>query len=563
MEAIDLTLVLLGAVLQVVLVVRLVCLVRWQHLEKARKLLANATNRRRELDPEERRIQALVEAGRMRVAKVNVGILLFLSSVTLAGIQVQHLKYLAEPVSREVQWAVLVNVALYLALWLGPELQTSLAFSLWYLVASACTFFILSPAATANSVLTTRSLVTFAFWRLPTSSWPPSWIVACCGFVLWAQACVRFLTWSEPHSSTMHENPLVVETFMFGVSLAVKVGFECLLRSMAVLQVRHDKVGSELQGATSLLRHICDAVIEVDADLRLTKHSKELANMLLRHRPGGSLEGVSFTDFMTPADAQNFSKLLEAQLAGKAEDFESNVFHTRLVDSCSSQFRVETFQVRYERWDGQVCSLIGLRDFTDQGCLAANVINDMREHQPEHRDGLARMVSDSEVSYPWRPSSGSSATPELAATMAYTPEPLPPGPGEKTSQPGDSQLLLEIDLDTFTVRSASVSVSFLAGCALGDLMSLQGQRLFRQVKPQLAALEQNGQLGCTVFNFGFLDLHFGAVSVEVDGVVEIMQTQRGELSLIMLFAPTSAKSYKKLEEMKAKHAKVSDWPVRL
>ena len=40
----------------------------------------------------------------------------------------------------------------------------------------------------------------------------------------------------------MHENPLVVETFMFGVSLAVKVGFECLLRSMAVLQVRHDKV---------------------------------------------------------------------------------------------------------------------------------------------------------------------------------------------------------------------------------------------------------------------------------------------------------------------------------
>ena len=73
MEAIDLTLVLLGAVLQVVLVVRLVCLVRWQHLEKARKLLANATNRRRELDPEERRIQALVEAGRMRVAKVNVG----------------------------------------------------------------------------------------------------------------------------------------------------------------------------------------------------------------------------------------------------------------------------------------------------------------------------------------------------------------------------------------------------------------------------------------------------------------------------------------------------------
>ncbi|CAJ1331205.1 unnamed protein product, partial [Effrenium voratum] len=158
--------------------------------------------------------------------------------------------------------------------------------------------------------------------------------------------------------------------------------------------------------------------------------------MLLRHRPGGSLEGVRFTDFMPPADAQKFSKLLEAQLAGKAEDFQSDVFHTRLVDSCSSQFRVETFQVRYERWDGQVCSLIGLRDFTDQGCLAANVINNMREHQPEHRDGLPRTMSGSEESYPRVPSSKSSASRELAATMAHTPEPLLPSPGERASQAG-------------------------------------------------------------------------------------------------------------------------------
>ncbi|CAJ1337991.1 unnamed protein product, partial [Effrenium voratum] len=274
MEAIDLILVLLSAVLQAVVAVRLVCLVRWQHLEKARKLLANAANRLREMDPEERRIQALVEAGRMRVAKANAGILLLLGIFTLGGVQFQQFTQMTEPQSRGSQWAMLVAVTLYLALWLGPELKSSLAFSLWYLVPSACAVFTLSPAATADSLLTTRSLVTFAFWRLPSSSWPPSWIVACCGFVLWAQACVRFLTRSEPHSSTLPENPLVLETFMFGASIAIKIGFERLLRSMAVLQIRHDKVGSELQGATSLLRHICDAVIEVDADLRLTKHSE-------------------------------------------------------------------------------------------------------------------------------------------------------------------------------------------------------------------------------------------------------------------------------------------------
>ncbi|CAJ1332093.1 unnamed protein product, partial [Effrenium voratum] len=128
---------------------------------------------------------------------------------------------------------------------------------------------------------------------------------------------------------------------------------------------------------------------------------------------------------------------------------------------------------------------------------------------------------------------------------------------------GDSQLLLEIDLDTFTVRSASVSISFLAGCPLGELMNPQSQRLFRQVRPQLAVLERAGRLGDMVFNFGFLDLHFGAVSVEIGGVAEILQTQRGELSLVMLFTPTSTKSYRKLEVMKARHATVNVWPVHL
>ncbi|CAJ1442054.1 unnamed protein product [Effrenium voratum] len=136
----------------------------------------------------------------------------------------------------------------------------------------------------------------------------------------------------------------------------------------------------------------------------------------------------------------------------------------------------------------------------------------MRKHQPEHRDGLPRTMSGSEESYPRVPSSKSSASRELAATMAHTPEPLLPSPGERASQAGrgDSQLLLEIDLDTFTVRSASVSISFLAGCPLGELMNPQSQRLFRQVRPQLAVLERAGRLGDMVFNFGFLDLHFGA-----------------------------------------------------
>ena len=56
------------------------------------------------------------------------------------------------------------------------------------------------------------------------------------------------------------------------------------------LEIQNCNAVTQLNAASSLLQLTCDAVVELDADLCLTKHSQELAAMLLRD-PGASLEG--------------------------------------------------------------------------------------------------------------------------------------------------------------------------------------------------------------------------------------------------------------------------------
>ncbi len=54
-----------------------------------------------------------------------------------------------------------------------------------------------------------------------------------------------------------------------------------ILQEKAELELERGNVASQLSAASSLLRLTCDAVIELDNDLRLTEDSPELAYMLM------------------------------------------------------------------------------------------------------------------------------------------------------------------------------------------------------------------------------------------------------------------------------------------
>ena len=75
--------------------------------------------------------------------------------------------------------------------------------------------------------------------------------------------------------------------------------------SFSNIQVRCDSMSEELSAASSLLKVTCDAVVELDDKLCLTSHSKELSAMLLRDRPGASLQNKSFLEFMPPDEAKH------------------------------------------------------------------------------------------------------------------------------------------------------------------------------------------------------------------------------------------------------------------
>lgn len=123
-------------------------------------------------------------------------------------------------------------------------------------------------------------------------------------------------------------------------------------------QRRETKSNTQLSAATALLDLTCDAVVELNGDLRLVSHSSKLAAVLLRNRPGATMEGTKFTDLVAPTDFERVTELLRRDSGGRTY---ATAFRMHLVDSCASKFQTEVFQVKYTTAGGQKRHIIGLR----------------------------------------------------------------------------------------------------------------------------------------------------------------------------------------------------------
>ena len=195
-------------------------------------------------------------------------------------------------------------------------------------------------------------------------------------------------------------------------------------------------------------------------------HCEDLATMLLRNWPGASLEGMHFSDFLPESESDRAVELLRDYHTNDCESQHgviAQAFHTRLVDSCASQFRTEVFHVRYTTWDGSTRHLIGLRDFTDQGSLALS-----RADAAEAVD-LCPMRPMSTSPRPSRPQP---ATPSGVRGHGFDASIVPDLLNQTVVTAAEDPLLvaaqqklnlLEIDTVELVIDSASASVAFLAG----------------------------------------------------------------------------------------------------
>ena len=184
----------------------------------------------------------------------------------------------------------------------------------------------------------------FIIFRVPSILLTPRTLlvlVVVCGYLL--MSLLRFTLEPIPETSgcTVDEQFLVrMEVYMLLATTFLSFMVKAMVKRKVELSVDSSNLAKQLSAASSLLKLTCDAVLELDDNLRLTDHSPELSALLL-HRPGSSMKGKQLTDFMKPDDATRATQILAAGPSGHENQISAHAFHTRLVDSCSSKLCAE------------------------------------------------------------------------------------------------------------------------------------------------------------------------------------------------------------------------------
>jgi len=124
----------------------------------------------------------------------------------------------------------------------------------------------------------------------------------------------------------------------------------------------------ERNAISSLLLGLCDAVVEVDENLKLTEDGRQLSTMLLHGRgvSAQQLAGSDLLAFFHPDDRTHVQQCL----CGSPDDTQTRVFNARMLDGLSNNVEVELFHINMENQEGQKCYLVGMREFQDLGFVA-------------------------------------------------------------------------------------------------------------------------------------------------------------------------------------------------
>ncbi|OLQ14650.1 hypothetical protein AK812_SmicGene1193 [Symbiodinium microadriaticum] len=292
------------------------------------------------------------------------------------------------------------------------------------------------------------------------------------------------------------------------VSMQLRMIFRPDLPALISFNLSWTIVGAEpktlKQAASALLQLTCDAVVELDEELRLTEHSNELAAMLLRDSVaggrGGTLKGTLFTDLMPPMDAPPaIAKLSMFRSSGSssqppAQTVRAHAFHTRLVDSWSTKLRTEVLQ------DSKPFAVS--RGATGDG---------------EEAEELASVDS-----FPISPSSRHSEQ--------WLPQSLY----------GRGMLFLDVDVERLCIHAASAPLMDLVGSAPSQVFPAPHtvQLLERIHSEGRLLLERGEQPPSKIYSFDEMPAFLGGATPDpITGTMHLIQAQLG-LNVLVAFQPS-------------------------
>lgn len=493
--------------------------------------LANPMLFRRLRTAEEKLIASGTVQIRLSMARSFMKVLSVLGTGTVFTVQVNILRQIPRNLSEAFFWLVFTSALIATLVSAFPQAMTALNLNAFYIGGMLINTVALSSLVTMLEMNVMVSLVTLAIWRLPSVTFATSpWLVAVMNAVIVIQNIIRasleenYITpWANTTVSIYVEmmNFVSLTTLAFFLHAALKRNME--------QQMFAGKASDELKAATELLRLTCDAVFELDENLCFAAHCPALAAMLLRTRPGYSLEGVCFTDLIaSPEEAARAAEILNTSLhtgdIEGGEESSAHAFHTRLTDSCSSTFRTEVFRVRLRELDGRLRHLIGLRDFTDDKALAVGALD--AQHDSAGNAGVGHLPPLASLGHSLQPPPGRSS---LRGS----------GDASGNGSNDDSkwqEAYLELDLKAETVASASLSVEGMEGLSFDEVFHEEGVEVMRQVRGDLIELDKKGDLVGKSIRIG--DLHIRrpkSPSLQIWANVEVLRIRGGDMRLLLTF----------------------------
>jgi hypothetical protein len=264
----------------------------------------------------------------------------------------------------------LVNATVVMITWIAPSIVTRGSADWIYSVVMAGMSVTMCPIAISGDTVFNYAIGTWVCTLGISFVHLKPWLNAMWIFIIDACACLTLVVGKRSLGQCSTAQPFreaVQLSAISVVSAVCLVMVDRLLQQLTRLELEAHSSRNELAAAQSVLRSVCDVVVEVDDALRLREDSPELRDMLFlsQHR---SLRQEDMRGFL--ASAEDSAKFCErvrgaAEMGPPGGGQLSVAFHVHMKDSAGITLEAEVFVVRFVNREGLDAYLLGIREQDD------------------------------------------------------------------------------------------------------------------------------------------------------------------------------------------------------
>lgn len=268
------------------------------------------------------------------------------------------------------------------------------------------------------------------------------------------------------------------EAVIFCIAIFCLLVFHWLIAQEARSNLRLQNSESLLQAVSGILSHLCDAVVQLDEDLKVSQPAPQLA-ALLHRRAAEALLGQDLRDHMQQADKERLRNALAAEdashqggLAAEVTQPSGSSLNVTLRDAVGISIPCQLFHTTFTGADRRRSHVLGVNELSERTSMAAA---ELKPHiasafnRASHREPVAARSNHRSPSNSSSPSSSGSSMSTSNSTGAtsgvqrerQSSRSLPPSVASTpTTQRGRKVLVSTVDL---TILKSSPGVNHLLG----------------------------------------------------------------------------------------------------